>query len=51
MTVNEVLEQFNKLALEGRGDEQVFLDTNPLELHAIGEIGLDDNFEVIIWKE
>jgi hypothetical protein len=52
MRVADVLNKFQTLMDEGHAEEQVFLDTNPHNLHTIGEIGLDDDgVGVIIWKE
>lgn len=52
MTGNELLKKVQQLVDEGNGDEQVYLDTNPMDLFMAGDIGMDtDGVGIIIWKE
>ena len=52
MTGSELLKKLQELVNEGNGDEQVYLDTNPMDLFQAGDIGMDsDGVGIIIWKE
>ena len=52
MTGSELLKKLQDLVDEGNGDEQVYLDTNPMDLFMAGDIGMDsDGVGIIIWKE
>jgi hypothetical protein len=51
MIASELLAKLQQLVDAGHGDQEVYLDTNPHDLHIIGDIDLDgDEVGIIIWK-
>lgn len=52
MIASELLAKLQALVDDGHGEQQVYLDTNPHDLHTVGDIDLDtDGVGIIIWKE
>lgn len=52
MIARELLAKLQALVDVGHGDETVYLDTNPYDLHIAGDVDLDaDGVGIIIWKE
>jgi len=51
MTVTELIDRLTELR-DDNGDQEVLMDTGPVELFVIGEVDMDaDGNGIIIWKE